>query len=43
MAQDFHGMSRRRIQTMSHLLVLAFIAIIAFGTQPSSLAFRRRR
>lgn len=29
---------------MSHLLVLAFIAIIAFGTQPSSLAvFKRAR
>jgi hypothetical protein len=27
---------------MSHLLVLAFIAVLAFGTQPMPSAFRKR-
>lgn len=27
---------------MSHLLVLAFIAVLAFGTQPQPLAFVKR-
>lgn len=27
---------------MSHMLVLAFIAVVAFGTQPQPMAFARR-